>query len=100
MGLYFGEKIEGLEYKMRKGVYTIVFNSTKSKILTVQNSKGHHFLPGGGIEVNESNQECLEREMLEETGNKITIGAFIGNAKRYFQSTKNDPILNDGYFTS
>lgn len=40
----------------------------KDKVLSVQNSRGHYFLPGGGIENEESYQECLEREMLEETG--------------------------------
>ncbi|TKH06433.1 NUDIX domain-containing protein [Peribacillus simplex] len=94
----FGEKIDGLDYQIRKGVYAIVFNSENDKILTVKNSKGHYFLPGGGIENNEGNQECLEREMLEETGYKVSIGSFIGNAKRYFQSTKNEPLINDGYF--
>ncbi|MGG3478631.1 NUDIX domain-containing protein [Peribacillus frigoritolerans] len=94
----FGEKIDGLDYQIRKGVYAIVFNSKKDKILTVKNSRGHYFLPGGGIVNNEGNQECLEREMLEETGYKVSIGSFIGNAKRYFQSTKNEPLINDGYF--
>ena len=36
--------------------------------------------------------------MLEETGYKVTIGSFIGNAMRFFQSTINEPQLNDGYF--
>ncbi|MGE7186277.1 NUDIX domain-containing protein [Peribacillus sp. NPDC006672] len=79
-------------------VYAIVFNSEKDKILTVKNSKGHYFLPGGGIKSNEGCQECLESEMQEETGYKVSIGSFIGNAKRYFQSTNNDPLINDGYF--
>ncbi|MEF2098443.1 NUDIX domain-containing protein [Bacillus sp. CFBP9009] len=94
----FGEKIGGLDYQIRKGVYAIIFNSAKDKVLAVQNSRGHYFLPGGGIENEESYQECLEREMLEETGYKVFLGSFIGNAKRYFQSTKNEPLLNDGYF--
>jgi hypothetical protein len=42
----FGEKIDGLDYQIRKGVYAIVFNSEKDKILTVRNYTGHYFLPG------------------------------------------------------
>ncbi|GIN86359.1 DNA mismatch repair protein MutT [Heyndrickxia sporothermodurans] len=94
----FGEKMVGLDYHIRKGVYAIIFNSAKDKVLTVQNSRGHYFLPGGGIENDESCIECLEREMLEETVYKVSIGSFIGNAKRYFHSTKNEPLINDGYF--
>ena len=94
----FGEKIESLNYQIRIGVYAIIFNSKGDKVLTVQNSRGDYFLPGGGIENNENYQECLEREMLEETGYEVSLGSFIGNAKNYFLSTKNEPLFNDGYF--
>ncbi|MFP9131165.1 NUDIX domain-containing protein [Niallia sp. BSM11] len=50
------------------------------------------------MEKDESYQDCLEREMLEETGYKVSIGPFLGEAKRYFQSTKNEPLINEGYF--
>ncbi|MEZ2715097.1 NUDIX domain-containing protein [Niallia circulans] len=73
-------------------------NIARDKVLTVQNARGHYFLPGGEIENDESYQECLEREMLEETGYKISIGTFIGDAKRYFRSSKNEPLINEGYF--
>lgn len=36
--------------------------------------------------------------MLEETGYKIFIGPYIDNAMRYFQSTKDESLLSDGYF--
>ncbi|MCR2823628.1 NUDIX hydrolase [Lederbergia panacisoli] len=94
----FGEKIDGYDYPIRKGVYAICFNSTMDKVLTVRNSKGDYFLPGGGIENGEDNVSCLEREMLEETGFKIAIGPYIGNAMKYFKSTKDEPLLNNGYF--
>ncbi|MBA2870602.1 8-oxo-dGTP diphosphatase [Anoxybacillus calidus] len=96
--LIFGEKIDNLNYKIRKGVYAVIFNSTNDKVLTVQTSNGHYFLPGGGIEHNELHAECLKRERLEETGYEVVIGPFIGQAMRYFFSTKNEPLLSDGYF--
>lgn len=94
----FGEKLDGLEYQKRKGVYAVIFNSVKNKVVTVQTARGHYFLPGGGIEANEKNEDCLKREMLEETGYEISIGSFIGKAMKYFQSTKNESILSEGYF--
>lgn len=94
----FGEKVDRTRYEIRKGVYAVIFNSKKDKVMTVQNGRGHHFLPGGGIENTESHFQCLEREMLEETGYKVLIGSYIGNSMRYFQSTKGESLLSDGYF--
>ncbi|WP_414051414.1 NUDIX hydrolase [Macrococcus animalis] len=98
MNNYFGEKLDGLKYEQRKCVYAVIFNQVMDKLLVVKNGKGHYFLPGGGIEVDESHHECLEREMLEETGYSVSIDDYIGNAKRYFLSSKNEPLLNDGHF--
>lgn len=38
----------------------------------------HHFLPGGHIEMGEGAREALMREMMEETGEVVTIGDFVG----------------------
>ncbi|MFD3448211.1 NUDIX hydrolase [Microbacteriaceae bacterium 4G12] len=96
--LVFGDIKPELNYRKRKGVYAVIFNETKDKIVTVQTTTGHYFLPGGGLEGNETNEECLEREVLEETGYKVLISSFIGKAMNFFQSTKNEPILSEGYF--
>ncbi|PFG03522.1 NUDIX domain-containing protein [Bacillus sp. es.034] len=94
----FGEKVPGVEYQMRTGVYAVIFHHKKNKILTVRNETGHYFLPGGGMEENESDVECLEREMMEETGYCISIGSHIGNAMCYFFSRMGDPLLGEGHF--
>lgn len=80
----FGEKIDHLDYQRREGIYAVIFNITRDKILAVHNSRGYYFLPGGGIEKDESYQDCLLREILEETGYKVSTGSFIGNEKRYY----------------
>jgi 8-oxo-dGTP diphosphatase len=94
----FGEKVAGVEYQKRKGVYAVIFHTTKSEVAVVQTRRGHYFLPGGGIEGNETNEECLKRELLEETGYEIKIGSLIGKALNYFYSTMNEPICSEGYF--
>ena len=93
----FGKPVRNQKYQLRKGAYAIIFNSSQDRVLTVHN-KGYHFLPGGGIEENESDAVCIEREMLEETGYSATVGSFIGTAQYYFISSKNEYILSDGYF--
>ncbi|CAN7549385.1 NUDIX hydrolase [Rossellomorea sp. LjRoot5] len=94
----FGEKVPGMDYQKRKGVYAVIFHHEKDKILTVRNETGHYFLPGGGIERNESHVECLQRELMEETGYSVSIGSYIGNAMCYFVSKKGDPLLGEGHF--
>ena len=82
----FGEKKENINYLSRPGVYIIFFNS-KDEIGVIQTPKGL-FLPGGGKNVNESDEECLKRELIEELGWKIQIGCFIGKNIQYFNSNK------------
>lgn len=94
----FGEKAEGIDYRLRKGAYAVIFNAAKDKAAIVKTSNERYFLPGGGIEKQELPEECLQRELLEETGHEIKIGSFIGNAMRFFHSAQNGPILSDGYF--
>ena len=48
-------------------------------VLVVQSTDGtHHILPGGRCEENESFDETLRRELLEETGWTIRSPAFMG----------------------
>lgn len=95
----FGKKETGKEYIKRPAAYCLIFNDEKDKIAIIQTSDGNYFLPGGGIEKNETHQECLVREVLEEMGMDIAIGTFIGSARRYFYSTNEYTYyLSEGYF--
>ncbi|MER2118933.1 MAG: hypothetical protein ABS935_01625 [Solibacillus sp.] len=62
----FGEKLNGYNYELRKGIYAVIFNSTMNEVLTVQTSRGDYFLTGGGIENHENHLQCLEREVLKK----------------------------------
>ena len=50
-------------------------------------------LPGGGMEGNETKEECLYRELLEELGWAIKIDQYIGNAARYFMQKRKIYII-------
>jgi ADP-ribose pyrophosphatase YjhB (NUDIX family) len=39
-----------------------------SHILLVQSNRGDFKFPGGGVEIDESHEDCLKREVSEETG--------------------------------
>lgn len=96
--IVFGEKQKNLSYKTRPGVYAIVFQKDCTQMLAVRSLRGDYFLPGGGMEGTESHHECLNREMLEETGYLIEIGMFIGEAKKYHLAYGTIPTLNHAFF--
>lgn len=92
----FGEKLEGAEYINRKAVYGIARNN-EGKITTINTPAGY-FLPGGGIESDESHHQCLEREFLEETGYEIAVEEYIGCSSLYHLTKTNRFIHGIGFF--
>jgi len=67
----------------RPAVYGIVRND--GRILLVNNRRtGKLYLPGGGVELGERLQVALKREVKEETGVDIAVGAFLGFKETFF----------------
>lgn len=66
----FGNKVEVGSDKLtfRPSVYGILIEN--NKILLSRQWDGYDF-PGGGMEVDETIDECLKREFFEETGVKV-----------------------------
>lgn len=64
--------------KIVKRAKAIIINSSDELLLAY--SKKNYYLVGGHVEDNESDEECLQREILEETG----IDIFISDIKPYF----------------
>lgn len=86
----FGEKKEGVEYHNRYGVYAVIPNQEKDKLILVQAPNGAWFLPGGEIEAGEDHLSALERELIEELGFSAQIGQYYGQADEYFYSSHRD----------
>ncbi|MCH5191251.1 MAG: NUDIX domain-containing protein [Oscillospiraceae bacterium] len=80
----FGIK-KDVEYTDRKGAYLIPVK--ENKIAVIKTEKGY-FLLGGGIEFGETDEECILRECLEETGCKATVGKFVCSAESYTEHFK------------
>ena len=80
MNRIFGEKTEGVEYLDRKGAYLIPI--ADGRIAVIKTKKGY-FLIGGGIDENETDEECIFRECLEEIGYEVSVGEYIGSAESY-----------------
>ncbi|OJE43606.1 DNA mismatch repair protein MutT [Bacillus proteolyticus] len=96
--LTFGYKKPTEQYVLRPSCYAVIFNDTCSKMAVIK-KRNRYFLPGGGMEGQETKEECLHRELLEELGWAIEIDQYFGNAARYFYAEKEDThYLNDGFF--
>ena len=87
----FGTKISGVNYRERLGVYGLILNADEN-IALVTTGKGY-FLPGGGVEGDETHEECLKRECTEELGYNIKLGEYIGKASNYTLSFKTNEYL-------
>ncbi len=95
----FGKKEEGKKYQARYGAYIVIHRKEKQEVILVQAPNGAFFLPGGEIEKDETHEQTIAREMLEEVGFKVKIGAYLGEAKEYFYSSHRDTYFaHPGYF--
>ncbi|WP_459848988.1 NUDIX domain-containing protein [Fusibacter bizertensis] len=72
-------------YETREGVYGVAIKGGKVAVVRVPSG---YRLPGGGIDIGESQLECLKREFVEETGHLIKVGKFIKDYKEYTWSKK------------
>lgn len=94
----FGIRKPERDVVQRTGVYGIVTDS-QNRVLIVKNKLGY-FLPGGGVQGNETHEEALRREFLEETGYNIeivreleTVAWYIDTPIEYFLQ-----VFNTGIF--
>lgn len=75
----FGAK-ENSEYIDRKGAYIIPLKD--DKVGVIETAKGF-FLIGGGMDYGESEEHCIIRECIEETGYQVEIKQRICSAETY-----------------
>lgn len=80
---YGDPKINGISYTMRPGAYAIL-PLNGSFLLTHQAAPSPEVqLPGGGIDKGESSIAALHREVIEETGWRISKPQFLHAFRRF-----------------
>ena len=67
----------------RPASYAVIVNDGKILLLDTR-STGKLFLPGGGVDLGESIEEALKREVKEEVGIKVKIVKFLKFKESFF----------------
>jgi 8-oxo-dGTP diphosphatase len=82
--LVFGSREPGVQYTERRAAYVVVV-SEGGEVAAVE-SRGKHFLPGGGSLPGEAPEETITREVCEELGRGVRLTRPLGEAIQYFYS--------------
>lgn len=91
-------EMQGIE-REREGVYALIRNEEGEYLLQFCSRRNHYWLPGGGIESGEGEEEALIRELIEETGytkfynlSKLCT-VFYDFVDRHFKPARNKTII-------
>ena len=74
-------KTENYNFKFR--VSGLIIQENKILLVDMDNS-GFLCLPGGYVELGETTEKAIERELLEEVGKKFTVSKYLGVVENYF----------------
>lgn len=92
----FGAPQPGMEYRDRPGAYGIAFDKEGNAAAVYCQRKGF-FLLGGGIEPGESEEMCIRREAMEETGFVVSVGEKVCIGEEYTSDLRGDPYHPIGH---
>jgi ADP-ribose pyrophosphatase YjhB (NUDIX family) len=73
-----GEPLDRMPEEMRPGTNAIIFNDSGELLLERRSDNGFWGLPGGAMEIGESVEQAVKREVFEETGLDVTVGRLVG----------------------
>ena len=72
--------------KTRVGCRGLIVDGNKI-LLSHELNTGVYMTPGGGVEIGETYEECCKRELCEETGYDVSVGAQLFEFNEYFHET-------------
>lgn len=72
------------DYKLNIRAGGVIIHN--NKILAHRNiNKDHYCLPGGRIEIGESSEQTIKREIQEELGKQIEIRGYVATIENFFE---------------
>lgn len=97
--LQFGTPDHGLDHRLRPTAFGLVFQDARLACVRVDRGEGSYFdLPGGAVDGDESEEQALVREFVEETGMTVRPLHRITEASQFFRKSDGEPINNAGGF--
>ena len=94
--LQFGRADPGVAYAERPTAFGLVFHDRMLACVRVTRETPYFDLPGGAVDGDETEQEALIREFVEETGMTVRPVERIAEAGQYFRKSDGAPINNIG----
>ena len=73
-----GVPLEKMPNEIRPGTNGIIFNERGEVLLQRRSDNDWWSLPGGGVDIGESIEQCVIREVFEETGLRVTVKRLVG----------------------
>jgi 8-oxo-dGTP diphosphatase len=99
VALQFGRARRGMDYLWRPTAFGLVVHEGKLACVRVDRGEGSYFdLPGGAVDGDETEEQALVREFVEETGMTIRPVTRIAEAGQFFLKSDGTPINNVGGF--
>lgn len=97
----FGRPEPGQAHEDRPTAFGLVFRDGLLACVRVDRGEGSYYdLPGGAIDGEETEQEALVREFVEETGLAVRPGERLGEAGQYFLKSDGRAVNNlAGFWT-
>ncbi|WP_374599420.1 NUDIX domain-containing protein [Brevundimonas sp.] len=99
VALQFGQAGPGVDYLWRPTAFGLVVHDGRLACVRVDRGEASYFdLPGGAVDGDETEEQALVREFVEETGMTIRPVTRIVAAGQFFLKTDGAPINNVGGF--
>lgn len=95
--LQFGRRDAGIDHADRRTAFGLVVDAAGTlACVRVTRDTSYHDLPGGALDGDETEEQALVREFVEETGMTVRPVERLVEAGQYFRKSDGAPVNNVG----